>query len=355
MAREKDAMKAPSTLLDWFPTDLPPGQRALALFMAKWSIGALRPLVQLNIPDLLADGPRTAAELAAATGTDVDALYRVLRCASVVGVFVHRPDGSFESTPVSDGLRSDTPDTMREMFLFACDPMLWRPYEDVLHTVRTGDPSFSQVFGQSFFDYLKANPASGELFDRAMIQNHYPATDSILKRFPFDRFRCIADVGGGAGQFLADILAGLPEITGVLCDQPHVVVKAKEVFDKAGVTDRVRIVGTDFFTKIPSGCDAYLIKQTLHNWNDEKAKLILRRVREAIDDNADARLLIMDILLTGYGQWDVGKFADIEMLVALGGRERSYEEWNRLLSTADFEPANDPEPGALALMEYRPR
>ncbi|HKR49216.1 MAG TPA: methyltransferase [Pseudonocardiaceae bacterium] len=356
MAHEKNALNAPSTLLDWFPTDLPPKQRVLALFMAKWSIGALRPLVQLHVPDLLADGPRTAAELAVATGTDVDALYRVLRCASVVGVFVQRPDGSFESTPVSEGLRSDAPEAMREMFLFACDPMLWRPYEDALNTVRTGEPSFNHIFGQSFFDYLKANPSSGALFDQAMLQNHYrPATDLILKDIQSDHFRSIADVGGGAGQFLADILIGLPEATGVLCDQPHVVAKARDVFAKAGVTDRVRIVGGDFFTKIPSGCDVYLIKHTLHNWNDEKAGLILRRIREAISSNAEARLLIVDMLLTGYGQWDIGKFADIEMLVALGGRERSHQEWNRLLNAAGFDPANDPEPGGLALMKYRPR
>lgn len=355
MTQQMNALSVPSTLLDWFPTDLSPGQRVLSLFVAKWAIGALRPLVQLNVPDLLADGPRTAAELAAATDTEVDALYRVLRCASAVGVLVQRPDGSFESTPVSDGLRSDILDTTREMFLFACDPMLWRPYEDILHTVRTGRPSFNQVFGLPFFDYLKDNPSCEELFDRAMIQNRYPATDRILEHFQFGRFRSIADIGGGAGQFLADILTGLPDVTGALCDQPHVLVKAKEVLAKAGVTDRVRIVETDFFVGVPSGCDAYLIKQTLHNWNDEKAELILRRIREAIGDNTEARLLIVDILLTGYGQWDIGKFADMEMLVALGGRERSREEWNRLLATADFEPASDPEPGELVLMEYRPR
>jgi hypothetical protein len=78
----------------------------------------------------------------------------------------------------------------------------------------------------------------------------------------------------------------------------------------------------------------------LHNSNDEKAELILRRIREAIGDNTKARLLIVDMLLADYGQWDIGKLADVEMLGTLGGTERCRDEWNSLLGTAGFEPAN---------------
>lgn len=353
MSNEDNASETLGFLTE-FSVDLPPAQRVLALFMAKWTIGALRPLVQLNVPDLLAEGPRTVADLAEATGTNVDALYRVLRCTSAAGIFAERVDGTFALTPVGEGLRSNVAGSARDMFLFASDPMMWRPYEDVLHTVRTGEPSFDHVFGTTFFDYLRANPASGVLFDHAMIQNHYPATDRILAQYDFGRFRQIADVGGGKGQFLADVLTRFPECTGVLCDQPQVVASAKEVFEASRVADRVTIVETDFFVEIPAGSDAYFIKHALHNWNDEKAEIIVRRIREAIGTNAEARLLIVDMLLTGPGQWDIGKLTDIEMLVALGGRERSIEEWNRVLAKADFELANDPTPGDLALLEYRP-
>jgi len=342
-----------SGVLGWFPVDLPPEQRVIALFTAKWTIGALRALVQLEIPDLLAEGTHTAAELAEWTGTRADALYRLLAAAAAAGVLRQRPDGSFESTEFCAGLRRDVPGSVREMFLFACDPMLWRPYEDVLHTARTGEPAFNKVFGQSFYEYVKANPASGALFDQAMTQNRYPATDRILDLFRFDRFAKIADVGGGRGQFLADVLVRFPRATGVLCDQPQVVAEAKDVLAAAGVTDRVQIVETDFFAELPSGCDAYLIKHALHNWDDERAERILRRIREAIGDNGEARLLIVDMLLSGYGEWDIGKLTDIEMLVALGGRERGRGDWNQLLSRAGFLPANDPEPGDLAILEYR--
>jgi hypothetical protein len=349
-----DSASEVSGVLSWFPVQLPPQQRVIGLFVAKWTIGALRPLVQLKVPDLLAEGPRTAAQLAEATGVDADALYRVLRCTAAAGVFEERADGTFAMTVGAEGLRSDVPGSVREMFLFASDSMMWRPYEDVLHTVRTREPSFDHVFGATFFDFLRQNPASAGLFDRAMVQNHYPGTDRIFDEFDFARFPKIADVGGGRGQFLAEVLSRHPGCSGAVCDQPQVVAEAKEEFERRGVADRASAVETDFFTAIPAGYDAYFIKHTLHNWNDEKATQILSRVREAIGTNLSARLLIVDMLLTGPGEWDLGKLTDIEMMVALGGRERSRAEWNRVAGAAGFELANDPTPGDLALLEYRP-
>jgi hypothetical protein len=125
-------------------------------------------------------------------------------------------------------------------------------------------------------------------------------------------------------------------------------------FEASGVADRVTIVPADFFSGVPGDCDAYFIKHTLHNWGDDKATEILRRVREAIAGNDKARLLIVDMLLRGPGQWDIGKLIDVEALALLGGRERSRVEWDRITRLAGFAPANDPEPGDLVLLEYRP-
>jgi hypothetical protein len=232
--------------------------------------------------------------------------------------------------------------------------MLWRPYEDVAHTVRTGEAAFDHAFGMSFYEYTKKNPASGAVFDRAMRQNHYPGTDRVFAEFDFSRFHRIADVGGGHGQFLAEVLRRHPDCIGVLADQAHTVADAKEIFERDGLSARVTIVPTDFFVQVPAGCDAYFVKHTLHNWDNDKAELILRRIREAIGDDADARLLIVENLLRGPGEWDIGKLIDVESLSVLGGRERSLAEWNRITAAAGFALANDPTPGDIALLEYRP-
>ncbi|MCZ4097840.1 O-methyltransferase [Streptomyces sp. SID13666] len=338
----------------WFDASLPPQQQVLGFLYAKWVIGALRALVELKVPDALADGPRTVAQISETTGTDADALYRVLRAVAAAGVLEERTDGSFVLTPVSAGLVSDATDGIRDMFLFASDPTLWRPYENVAHSVRTGEAAFNNVFGMSYYEYTKANPASGAVLDRAMKQNHYPGTDRIFAEFDFGRFPRIADVGGGRGQFLAEVLRRHAGVTGVLADQAHTVADAKETFADDGLADRVEIVPTDFFVEVPAGCDAYFIKHTLHNWADDKAELILRRIREAIGGNGEARLLIVENLLRGPGEWDIGKLIDVESLAVLGGRERSREEWNHLTAAAGFAPANEPVPGDIALLEYRP-
>ncbi|MFI0349053.1 methyltransferase [Actinomadura sp. 9N407] len=345
---------APHGDVSLYDPDLPPRQQVLGLFYAKWTLGALRAVVELRVPDVLAEGPRTVAEIAAETGADADLLSRVLRAVAATGALEERADDSFALTPLTAGLVTGAPDGIRDMFLFASDPMLWRPYEHVAHTVRTGETAFQHSFGMTFYEYLKAHPAKAALFDRAMLQNRYPATDRIFAGYDFGRFRRIADVGGGKGQFLAEILRRHPGCTGVLVDQPQTVADAKETFEAAGLADRVTIAPSDFFTEVSAGCDAYFIKHTLHNWDDRKAALLLRSVRTAIGADRNARLLIVDQLLHGPGAWDIGKLIDIEAMSVIGGRERDRREWDRIAALADFAPTGDPRPGSLALLEYRP-
>ncbi|MFJ1760869.1 methyltransferase [Amycolatopsis sp. NPDC088138] len=337
-----------------FDPNLPPEQQVLGLFYAKWILGALRAVVELEVPDVLADGPLTAEEIAAKTDTHADALYRVLRAVSASGIIAERPDGRFELTPLSAGLVSTAERGIRDMFLFASDPMFLRPYEDVAYSVRTGGTAFEHIFGMPFYDYLKVNPASSSLLNRAMEQNHWPLSDRIFEEFDFSRFKTIADIGGGKGQFLAEILRRHPGVTGVLADQPQTVNEAKKVLEDAGVADRVEIVPTDFFVEVPAGYDAYFVKHTLHNFGNDAAKHILSRVRAAVGDNPAARLLIVDQMITGPGEWDTAKLIDVEALSVIGGRERSRQEWDEVASAAGFEPVNEPEPGGLVMLEYRP-
>lgn len=338
----------------WLTETLPVRQRILGLFWAKWVIGALRAFVELGVPDILAAGPRTAREISELTKTNADAMYRLLRALAAAGFLDEDDDTAFGLTEYAASLVSGAEGGVRDMFLFASDPMLWRPYEDVAHAIRTGESAFTKVFGASFYEYTEANPASRRVLDRAMLQNHYPAVGHILAAYDFSRFRHIADIGGGHGQFLAEVLRRHPQCTGVLADLPQAVAGAKKVLEDAGVADRVTITACDFFESLPAGCDAYFVKHTLHNWDDDRAQLILRRIREAIGDDHAARLLIVDMLLRGPGQWDVGKLIDIEALAVLGGRERNRAEWDRIAMAAGFAPVNQPDPGQLVLLEYQP-
>ncbi|MEU6079084.1 methyltransferase [Streptomyces sp. NPDC047108] len=333
---------------------LPPHVQLLLLTDGKRISRVLHVLAELGIADELAAGPLQVPELAARTGTHADSLGRVLRVSAAFGVFEEQEDGRYALTDLSQALRSDVPGSQRDMVLYNGTEMLWRSYGSLMHTVRTGRPAFEEAYGHGFFEHLEEDPEAGALFDRAMTGMSRATARMLLDGYDFGRFARIADVGGGRGFFLSEVLARHPETRGTLVDRPAVVEEAPKLFGDAGVADRVRVVPGDFFQELPKGHDAYVLKAVLHDWDDERAAAILGRIHEALENSPEGRLLICEFLVGPANQWDRGKLLDLDMLVRFGGRERSEDQWRALLATAGFELVNDPVPGRWAVLECRP-
>src|SRR4051812_44127338 len=176
---------------------LPPHLRLLLLTDGKRISQVVHVLAQLRVADHLADGPRTVAELAKLTETDPDALGRVLRVSASFGVFAQEPDGRYALTDLAEALRSDVPDSQRDLILFNGDEMLWRSYGELMYTVRTGKPAFDKVYGRAFFEHLALDADAGRLFDRAMTQMSRATTALFLAQYDFSGYATIADIGGG--------------------------------------------------------------------------------------------------------------------------------------------------------------
>ncbi|MFI8520747.1 methyltransferase [Streptomyces sp. NPDC085481] len=333
---------------------LPPHVRLLLLTDGKRISRVLHVVAELGVADELAGGPLSARELAERTGTHADSLGRVLRVAAAFGVFAERPDGRYELTDMSEPLRSDVPGSQRDMVLYNGSELLWRSYGSLMHTVRTGEPAFEAAYGHGFFAHLEQDPQAGALFDRAMTGMSRATARMLLDGFDFGRFPRIADIGGGHGWFLAEVLKRHTEVRGTLVDRPSVAGEADKLFEEAGVAGRVEVVPGDFFGELPAGRDAYVLKAVLHDWDDERAAAILRRIREALAGSTDGRLLICEFLVGPANEWDRGKLLDLDMLVRFGGRERSEEQWRALLATTGFELVNEPVAGRWAVLECRP-
>ncbi|PGH48351.1 hypothetical protein CRI70_23550 [Streptomyces sp. Ru87] len=314
----------------------PPQEQVFTLLAGKWTAQAVSALARLGIADLLADGPRTPEELAAATGTHAQSLHRVLRAAALVHVFTERPDGTFALTPQAETLRAGVPGSMRAFAALIGDDATWRPYGDILETIRTGEPAFDRVHGATVYEYFARHPETGAVFDEAMTALSEESAGAYLGSYDFGRFARVADIGGGRGQMLAEILRLNPGARGLLLERPDVVEQAQPLLRKHGVADRVEVVAGDFFTEVPPGADAYVLKTVLHNWNDADALRILRNVRAAVGDDRDARLLVLEDVIQPLNAWDVGKLIDIDMLVNVGGRGRTREDWERLFTAAGF-------------------
>ena len=230
-------------------------------------------------------------------------------------------------------LRSDVPESLRQMAIVTGEESMWRPYGSILHTLRTGEPAFDHVHGEPVFAHMAHEPELARAFDGAMTSFSRKDAPEIADTVDLSRHELIVDVGGGQGLLLTEILRAHPGTRGILFDQPHVIERA--VLDP-DVTGRITCIGGDFFRTIPPGADAYLFKTVLHDWDDVRAEAILRRVRKAIGHRHDATLFLFEPVIADGNDWDVAKLIDIEMLVNAGGRERTQDEWRRLLERAGF-------------------
>ncbi|OLB65363.1 MAG: O-methyltransferase [Actinobacteria bacterium 13_2_20CM_2_72_6] len=330
---------------------LPPAARLLLLTSGKRISQVVYVVARLGIADHLAAGPAGIAELAEATGTHAEALSRVLRAATTFELLAQEADGTYVLTPLSALLRSDTPDSVRDLVLLNGDEILWKPYGEILHTVQTGEPAFGKVFGEEFFTYLKSHPEEEALFGRAMVAMSRVAARSLAATVNAGRFEIVCDVGGGRGHFLGEVLRLAGDARGILFDLPAVVAEADGVLAGLGVTDRVKTIGGDFFGEIPAGADAYVLKAVLHNWDDERAAKILRGIGAAMEGNPDARLLIVENIVGPPNRWDHAALLDLDMMLRFGGRERDSAQWSALLDAAGLATVHTPRPGTLAVIE----
>jgi hypothetical protein len=295
---------------------------------------AIHVAATLSIADLLKDGPKSADELAEATSTHAPTLYRLLRALASVGVFAEESDGRFGMTPLAEYLRTDAPGSVRAWAVQIGQPYHWSAWAHLLDSVKTGKPAFPELHGTSVWEYRAARPEENTIFDTAMTGLSAMVAEAVVHSYDFSRFGVIADVGGGVGALLAAILKANLSLRGILFDQSHVVAHARPWLEGAGVADRCEVVGGSFFEVVPEGADAYLLKSVIHDWDDAEAIEILRRCRAAMADTG--RLLVVEPVIRSGNDPDPAKYMDLNMLVMLGGRERTAEEFHRLLAEAGF-------------------
>jgi hypothetical protein len=296
---------------------------------------ALYSAAKLGVADLLKDGPRTASELARNLRVNESALYRILRLLASLSVFEETSPQTFANTELSQFLRSGVPGSVRSILIFRGSELFFRPFAEILYSVRTGKSARTEVFGMDGWEYLRQHPEYARMFDDAMTDMSAIIGPIVAAAYDFGRWGNIMDVGGGNGILLASILKAHPEVRGVLADLPHVLERAQQRGFLVGELQvRSAMQPCDFFREVPSGCRVYVMKNVIHDWDDEHAEEILANCRRAIP--ADGALLLVEWTLHEGNLYSVGKLFDIAMLVLTGGKERTEEEYRRLLARAGF-------------------
>ncbi|HEV2703831.1 MAG TPA: methyltransferase [Steroidobacteraceae bacterium] len=309
-------------------------RRLLDLINASWVAQACYVIARLEIPELLATGPRTAEDLAAQTGCNAQALRRLLGALGSVDICRQRDDGGFEMTPLGALLRANVPCSMRAWAL-QWGGEAWQIWANLLHSVQTGNSARALITGNEGFGHLDRDPQAAQTFNQAMVDLTRLAALDIAQAYDFSKHR-IMDVGGGYGALLGQILASYPDATGVLFDMPHAISRAREYLTGVGVADRCEFTTGDFFVSVPPTADLYVLKTVIHDWPDDKAREILQCCRRAM--SPAARILIIERLMPERLVPSAANRAlarvDLHMLVALGAQERTLEQMLTLLDSA---------------------
>jgi predicted dehydrogenase len=307
-------------------------------------------LCVLGVADHLLDGAKTTAELARLTGAHRETLFRLLRAATSLEVLASEDEDKWSLRPAGRLLAEAEPENLRAQFsdndLFVC----WGGFAD---TVYTGESSYTKAFGQSFFARLSAHPNGMDNFHAHMYERAHALYKSLIDLDVWPDTGSCVDVCGGTGGLLAQLLVNRPGLRGVLHDLPE-VLEISPLRQRSELADRVSFEDTDVFTEVPAGHDVYVVASVLHDWDDDAAARILRNCRRAMTEGS--RLFVIERVLAWPGE-DTTILSDLWMLVVVGGRERTAQEWRGLLADAGFDlvAVHQPANAELGLLECVPK
>ena len=315
-------------------TEVPPPIAMLQLISGFWISRCIYVAANLGIADLVKDGSKTAAELAAATNTHATSLFRVMRALASVGVFSQDADNCFGKTPLSETLRSDVPGSIRAFAMTELGEEHYPAWGELLHSVRTGGIAFDKAFGMPVWEFFAQNPENAKIFNDAMSGMTAQANEALHAAYDFAGIKTLVDVGGGHGGLITSILQRNPQMRGVLFDSPKVIEGARAFVSQSAVADRCKLVAGNFFESVPEGGDAIILKWIIHDRNDEQSVAILKNCRRALPENGN--LILVEAVVPASSEPHFAKFIDLNMLVMTGGRERTEEEFRSLYEASGF-------------------
>jgi hypothetical protein len=314
---------------------LPPQAILMQMLFGYAPARAIGIAAELRIADLLADGAKTADELALKTNSHARSLYRLLRACASVGVFSEDTDKRFNLSPMADFLRSDNPQSLRAFAEMLAHEEQFQTWSGLNYSVQTGLPAFDKVHGMPTFNFYATHPKSGQIFNDAMTSMSLGSSMAVIQAYDFTSIKNLVDIGGGHGFLLASILEKYPTMNGILFDTQAVIDEAKTLLQQHGVAERCQTVGGNFFETAPIGGDAYIMKHIIHDWNDDECEIILKHCRKGITEGG--KLLVIEMVVPQGNEPSLSKLLDLQMLAVLPGCERTEEEYKTLFAKAGFQ------------------
>lgn len=330
----------------------------LELAFGQRAAHTLAAAVRLDVAGKLGDRELSCQDLAAALDAHPDATTRLMRALAALGLAAETAPDHFHMTSAGlllDPGRRDSLASFVKMFL---DPTMVASWDRLDDSVRTGRAAFDDIFGTDFFAHVAKMPELVRLFNESMRQGTRQTAEALAQHYDFSPFQMVADLGGGDGTLLSHVLQAQPQLSGLLFDTAEGLQRAEQTLSAAEVAERCTIVTGDFFVEVPTGPDVYMVKSVMHDWDDDRAATILANVRSVIPEHG--RLLFIEAVLPDF--IDASKppwmyLTDLNVLVNIGGRERTRADFERLCARTGFEVSTViplPPPAPFSLVEAVP-
>ncbi|MEM7036339.1 MAG: methyltransferase [Bacteroidota bacterium] len=304
---------------------------------AWWEYMAIRAACQLDLFDLINSKVTTFEEIAARIHAKPE-LIRTLLHALKTTDYLQKGSRGWELTPKGFLLTESHPESMKQAAI------LWggehiNAWQGLSETIKTGKPAFEQLFGSAFFDYLADHPPQLVNYHRAMEEYAREDYKKLRQLYDFSAHDALMDVGGGTGALLQTFAKSALETDFVLFDLP-------EVIKIAGDSNFIQTIGGNFFESIPSVADGIFLARVLHDWDDERALVILRNCHAALPPNGKLYLLEnhADRLDDG------AALLSLNMAVICKSHERTSTQYRNLLSQAGFQFDSEIQINALQWM-----
>jgi 2,7-dihydroxy-5-methyl-1-naphthoate 7-O-methyltransferase len=284
---------------------------------------AIRVAATLSLVERAGSAGATAEQLAAETGTSAPALRCLLDHLVTVGVFdLDKESGHYRPTDLGAQMSEDAPEGIKPLLdINSAAGRADLAFVDLLGTITTGESAYVHRYGRDFWADLDITPELRRSFDAQMNWRFQVQLPQIAERFDWSQFSEIVDLGGGDGAVLAAILHAHPGVRGRVLELSPTATAAAERFAAAGLDDRASAVSGSFFDPLPSGADAYLLSDILHDWDDDHARKILAGCRQAAAPNGT--VVVIEPLRGNTAM-------DLFMLMCFSGRERTADELTRL-------------------------
>lgn len=312
---------------------LPPQAQVMQIVMGLMKASAVCALARLGVPNHLESGPKTTEELAGLVEGQPDLLYRLMRATEGMGILARTADGKWAQTPMSATLRTHSATSMGDLAVFISDEWHCRGFGTLDETIRSGKVATERIYGLSTFEFLHKNPEAGEHFNRAMTAYSTLDAPAVVDAYDFSGIESLTDVGGGHGFLLTAILERHPGMQATLYDLPQVI----ETIDgglNPTVARRIRMEKGNMFESVPAGADAYIMKNILHDWPDDRCGKILSGCRNGVREGG--KLIVVENIVPGGSGFSPAKIRDLTMMLFTGGKERTEEEFRALLAASGW-------------------